>query len=154
METVTYEEGRTASTYYVVVATQRVRVRNRIANYSGYPVSMLEPLQEVKYEPGEYYRPHNDYYNECETWESGNRHHTFLVYLNDVEAGGETAFPRLNLTVSPIKYAALVFNNVLDSGEPDERTQHEGVAPTAGVKHAINGWMRVHTLHGGRRRAR
>lgn len=28
------------------------------------------------------------------------------------------------------------------AGEPDERTQHEGVAPTAGTKYAINGWMR------------
>ena len=61
--------------------------------------------------------------------------------------GGETAFPRLNLTVTPKPYAALVFNNVLDNGEPDERTLHEGVAPTAGVKYAINGWVRSKNLY-------
>ena len=36
---------------------------------------------------------------------------------------------------------------MLDNGEPDERTQHEGVAPTAGVKYAINGWMRSKHLY-------
>ena len=99
-------------------------------------------LQAVRYHPGEFYKPHHDYYNACETWTSGNRHFTFLIYLNAPEAGGETAFPRLNLTISPVAYTALVFNNCLDNGEPDERSLHEGVAPTAGVKYAINGWVR------------
>ena len=65
------------------------------------------------------------------------------VYLNAVEGGGgQTRFPALNITVEPRAYAALLFNNCLDNGEPDERTQHEGVAPLAGTKYAINGWMR------------
>ena len=80
---------------------------------------------------------------------SGNRHFTFLIYLNHVDAGGETAFPRLNLTVTPVAYAALVFNNCLDNGEPDERSLHEGVPPTRGVKYAINGWVRSKHLFGG-----
>lgn len=113
-------------------------VRNRIAFFSGYPEKNLEPLQVVRYKPGEYYKPHHDYYNACETWMSGNRHFTFLIYLNAPEAGGDTAFPRLNITVRPTPYAALVFNNVLDNGEPDERSLHEGVAPTKGFKYAIN----------------
>ena len=43
--------------------------------------------------------------------------------------------------------AALVFNNGLDNGEPDERSLHEGVAPTKGVKYAINGWVRAKHLY-------
>ena len=120
-------------------------IRQRISAFSGYPEAVLEPLQEVKYEVGQYYKPHNDYYNECETWVPGNRHFTFLIYLNEVEGGGETGFPKLNLTITPVRYAALVFNNVLENGAPDERTQHEGLPPTSGVKQAINGWMRVRT---------
>ena len=57
-------------------------------------------------------------------------------------------FPRLNLTVRPVAYAALVFNNCLDNGEPDERSLHEGVAPVTGVKYAINGWVRSKHLFG------
>jgi len=123
-------------------------VRARIAFFCGYPEPTLEPLQIVRYLPGEYYRPHNDYYNACETWVSGNRHFTFLVYLNAVEGeGGETTFPLLNLSITPVAYAALVFNNCLDNGEPDERTLHEGVAPATGVKYAINGWVRSKYLY-------
>ena len=114
-------------------------VRQRISFFCGYPEANLEPLQAVRYHAGEFYKPHHDYYNACETWQAGNRHFTFLIYLNDVEAGGETAFPRLNLTISPTAYTALVFNNCLDNGEPDERSLHEGVAPSKGVKYAING---------------
>ena len=124
-----------------------IALRQRIARYANYPVDNLEPLQAVRYRPGELYKPHHDYYNSCETWQSGNRHFTFLVYLNEVEEGGETAFPMLNLTVTPIKYAALVFNNCLDNGDPDERSQHEGRAPARGVKYAINGWMRSKALN-------
>ena len=53
-----------------------------------------------------------------------------------MEEGGQTRIPRLNLTVDTTAYAALLFNNCLDNGEPDERTLHEGVAPTVGTKYA------------------
>ena len=117
-------------------------VRHRIAFYCGYPEKNLEPLQAVRYHVGEFYKPHHDYYNACETLVAGNRHFTFLIYLNDVEEGGATTFPRLNISVTPTAYSVLIFNNCLDNGEPDERTLHEGEPPTAGVKYAINGWMR------------
>ena len=32
-------------------------------------------------------------------------------------------------------------------GEPDERTQHEGVTPLLQTKYAINGWMRAKHLN-------
>jgi len=122
-------------------------LRARMGRFVGYPVQALEPLQEVRYRPGQYYKPHHDYYNGCETWIRGNRHFTYLVYLNELEGGGgQTGFPRLNLTIDPTFGAALLFDNVLPNGEPDERTLHEGVAPTSGVKYAINGWMRSKTF--------
>ena len=34
------------------------------------------------------------------------------------------------------------------TGEPDERTQHEGVTPLLQTKYAINGWMRAKHLGG------
>jgi prolyl 4-hydroxylase len=107
------------------------------------PVEALETLQGVRYKPETFYKPHHDYYNACETWLDGNRHFTYLVYLNAVEGGGgETGFPLLNLTIPPTPYAALLFDNCLPNGDPDERTLHEGVAPLTGTKYAVNGWMR------------
>ena len=64
--------------------------------------------------------------------------------------GGQTGFPRLNLTVEPTAYSALLFNNCLDNGEPDERSLHEGVVPAEATKYAINGWMRSKILGGAR----
>tara|TARA_B100000795_G_C22503859_1_gene325017 strand:- start:208 stop:372 length:165 start_codon:yes stop_codon:yes gene_type:complete len=52
--------------------------------------------------------------------------------------------------VAPQAYSALLFNNCLDNGEPDERSQHEGVAPHGGLKYAINGWMRSKNLRASR----
>ena len=126
-------------------------LRLRIARAVGYPESALEPLQSVRYKPGQHYKPHHDYYNVCETWLDGNRHFTFLIYLNSVpDGGGQTRFPRLNISVDTMAHAALLFNNCLDNGEPDERSQHEGVAPLGGLKFAINGWMRSKNLRAAR----
>jgi hypothetical protein len=44
--------------------------------------------------------------------------------------------------VVPRKNSALVFNNALDDGWDDERTEHAGTPPSSGVKYAINIWIR------------
>ena len=36
-----------------------------------------------------------------------------------------------------------MFNDVLDNGLDDERTEHGGSAPAEGVKYAINCWIRA-----------
>jgi len=120
-------------------------VRARIAAFSGYDDSMLEPLQVVRYFPGEKYEPHHDLFDLCDFPQKPRRHLTFLIYLNDMpdDHGGHTTFPRLSLRIRPQARMALVFNDVLDSGMDDERTEHSGTPPTSGVKYAINCWVRA-----------
>mmetsp|Transcript_41762 Transcript_41762/g.135442 ORF Transcript_41762/g.135442 Transcript_41762/m.135442 type:complete len:384 (+) Transcript_41762:870-2021(+) len=141
---------RTSETAMLPAAAPAVAaLRQRMAHLMGYPDATLEPLQCVRYVPGQYYKPHHDFYNACETWLEGNRHFTFLVYLRAVPGGGgETRFPRLNITVDATPYAALLFNNCLDNGEPDERTLHEGLPPLTATKYAINGWMHSKAFSG------
>ena len=62
--------------------------------------------------------------------------------------GRDALFPRLNITVDATPYAALLFNNCLDNGEPDERTLHEGLPPLTATKYAINGWMHSKAFSG------
>ena len=121
------------------------RVRQRIAAFSGYDLSMLEPLQVVRYHPGEKYEAHHDSFDTCDFAQRPRRHLTFLIYLNELEgdAGGHTAFPRLGVQVRPRARSALVFNDVLDSGQDDVRTEHAGSPPAKGVKYAINCWIRA-----------
>ena len=139
-------ERRTSSTATLFSKNWAVdSIRARISHFSGYEDGMLEPLQVVRYHPGEKYEPHHDLFDICDFPQKPRRHLTFLIYLNDLpdDAGGHTTFPRLHLRIQPKAYTALVFNDVLDSGMDDERTEHSGTAPSRGVKYAINCWIRA-----------
>jgi prolyl 4-hydroxylase len=75
----------------------------------------------------------------------GPRILTFLLYLNDVAAGGGTNFPRLsNLTIAPKRGRAVLWSNVLDANPliQDHRTVHQAL-PVTGTKFAANAW--IHT---------
>ena len=124
------------------------RVTERAALVTGYPYANIEPLQLVKYVDGQKYEPHFDYGEACDFEENlgnGHRHVTMLVYLNTVpeDRGGYTAFPKLNLRLSPSAHAAIVFNDCLPNGEEDPRTLHGGSPPSNHTKIAINIWIRA-----------
>jgi prolyl 4-hydroxylase len=65
------------------------------------------------------------------------------MYLNDVEAGGATHFPRLHLTVMPKRGRALIWPSVrnMEPNEVDYRTQHRALNVQAGVKYGVNAWF-------------
>ena len=113
-------------------------IKARLATLCGYPAANVEALQVVKYEPGQEYRPHHDYLG---GWQWAHRHVTYFVYLNECE-GGETEFIDLGLRVKPKTNAALLWYNVLPSGQPDSRTLHAGRPPTSGQKWGLNVWIR------------
>jgi len=94
--------------------------------------------------PGEYYKVHHDQ-NSPRSSAWGPRLYTFFMYLSDVEAGGGTHFPQLNITVEPAKGRALLWTSVLDADpyERDDRTDHEAIAVTAGTKYAANYWLHM-----------
>ena len=62
------------------------------------------------------------------------------MYLNDPEAGGETAFPTINggLKVSPKLGHAILWPSTLDDRPmvADGRTDHEAMPVHAGIKYA------------------
>ena len=83
--------------------------------------------------------------NSPQTSAWGPRLYTFFMYLNDVEAGGQTHFPRLNISVAPRRGAALLWPSVLDHDPNlrDDRTEHESVAVGRGTKYAANYWLHM-----------
>jgi len=90
------------------------RVRSRIANLTGVPEAHAEPMQILRYEPGQFYRTHHD--QQSAHWTpQGVRVYTFFVYLSDVEAGGGTRFTDLGITVTPKLGRAVLWPSVLDS---------------------------------------
>ena len=76
--------------------------------------------------------------------------YTFFLYLNDVDGGGETRFPLLNISVKPKRGRALLWPSILDGAplERDDRTDHEARAVTAGNKYAANYWLHMYDFQG------
>lgn len=76
----------------------------------------------------------------------GPRILTFFLYLNDVEEGGGTNFPKLDLTVMPKRGRALLWPSVLNAApmSVDRRMDHQALDVRAGSKHAANGWIHMY----------
>jgi prolyl 4-hydroxylase len=77
---------------------------------------------------------------------AGPRVLTFFLYLSDVEEGGETYFPKLNISVKPHKGSALLWPSV-DNEYPDsiieDLTYHAALPVKKGVKFAANSWIHL-----------
>lgn len=60
-----------------------------------------EDIQVLRYEPGQKYEPHYDYFaDKVNIARGGHRVATVLMYLTDVAKGGETVFPRAEVSWS------------------------------------------------------
>ena len=116
----------------------------RIEELLGISSQNFEYFQLLKYEQGEFYREHNDYNPVHLQKQTGVRILTVFLYLNTVEEGGGTSFPRLqHLTVTPTKGRVLIWPSVLDEdpNRQDDRTYHEALPVEKGVKYGANVWV-------------
>ncbi len=98
----------------------------------------------MKYKLDEVYGPHCDYDGSVNVLSpQGPRILTILVYLSDVEEGGETAFPELGIVVTPKKGMALIWPSVKsdDLLEREGRTVHESKPVLKGEKYVTTVWM-------------
>jgi prolyl 4-hydroxylase len=119
------------------------RVIYKIENITFIPESNSEFLQLLKYEVGQFYKQHHDYIHFQVDRQTGVRILTVFLYLNDVEAGGGTNFPFLNITVMPKKGRALLWPSVLDTdpNAKDHRTDHQALPVEKGIKYGANAWL-------------
>lgn len=123
-------------------------LEQRISQLMNCPVENGEGIQVLHYLPGAEYRPHFDYFRENETGSAthlnsgGQRIATLVMYLNDVENGGETFFPEANLSVTPKKGSAVYFSYFNSQGQTDSATLHAGNPVLAGEKWIATKWVR------------
>jgi prolyl 4-hydroxylase len=110
--------------------------------------SYAEATQGQYYEVGQEFKPHTDYFETYElgkfsTPTLGQRSWTFMVYLNEPESGGATAFTNAGFAVQPKTGRAVIWNNLGADGEPNPDTMHQGTPVLAGNKAIITKWFRL-----------
>ncbi len=111
--------------------------------------SIAESLQVIRYKKGQKYTPHHDFvYPDMQNRYQPTRFATFLLYLNEVEEGGETTFPRAitkdrhdGVVITPKPGKAVLFYNILPDGNVDDLSQHGAQTVKAGEKWAANLWI-------------
>ncbi|UGB30258.1 2OG-Fe(II) oxygenase [Metabacillus sp. B2-18] len=118
------------------------RIEKRIAQIMNIPYEHGEGLQVLNYQIGQEYKEHYDYFASASRPVSNPRISTLVMYLNDVEEGGETYFPKLNFSVSPQKGMAVYFEYFYDNQTLNELTLHGGAPVIVGDKWAATQWMR------------
>lgn len=126
------------STFYWLMEDPAIHALNRrLAAASGTHVDQGQPLQILRYMPGQQYRPHLDYLPGSDN----QRTVTALVYLNDGYEGGETRFVRTGLQVRGRKGDGIIFRNTLPEGRADPASEHAGLPVTRGVKYLASRWI-------------
>lgn len=122
-------------------------IDRRICSMIGIDASYSEVIQGQYYDVGQQFKEHTDYF-EADQFEQyaaarGQRTYTFMIYLNDVEAGGETEFLRLGVKITPKSGRALIWNNLTPQGMPNHNTMHQAHPVLAGYKCVITKWFRA-----------
>ncbi|WP_102693870.1 2OG-Fe(II) oxygenase [Rummeliibacillus pycnus] len=118
------------------------RVQKRVSVIMGIPIEHGEGLHILNYQPGQEYKEHFDYFASTSKAASNNRIATLVIYLNDVEEGGNTFFPKLNFSVSPQKGMAVYFEYFYNDQMLNELTLHGGAPVVKGEKWLATQWMR------------
>lgn len=147
-----FSDGRTSSVCWLQKHGDKVIevVCKRIAEIVDQPLTHAEKIQVVHYLPGQEFRPHVDairpvsmHAQQSLKTLGGQRVLTALVYLNQVDGGGETYFPKLEISQAPTAFSMLVFTNMKEgSNLPDPLSLHGAAPVTAGEKWAFNLWFR------------
>ena len=72
----------------------------------------------------------------------GQRVASLVIYLNDVDAGGETVFPQVGLSIAPAKGSAVYFAYTDAQSRCDPLSFHGGAPVERGEKWIATRWMR------------
>lgn len=160
-------EVRTSSGMFLLKAQDEVvaNIEARIAAWTFLPEENGESIQVLRYEHGEKYEPHYDYFIDKVNQEhGGHRVATVLMYLSNVERGGETVFPnseakmsqleeddwsdcaKQGYAVKPKKGDALLFFSLHPDTTTDDTSMHASCPVIEGEKWSATKWIHVRSF--------
>ncbi|GEK34737.1 2OG-Fe(II) oxygenase [Kurthia sibirica] len=117
-------------------------IEKRVSSIMNIPIEHAEGLQILQYKPGQEYKAHYDFFASTSKAANNNRISTLIMYLNDVEEGGETTFPKVNVSVTPKKGSAVYFEYFYSDQQLNDLSLHAGAPVIQGVKWVATQWMR------------
>lgn len=124
------------------------QIEARIDGLLGLHPRGAEFTQGQRYSRGQEFQRHRDWFQpNSAQWArenafGGQRSITAMVYLNTVEAGGETDFPYLDIAIRPGAGTLIAWNNADAHGEPNPLTEHAGNPVAKGEKYIVTRWYR------------
>ena len=119
-----------------------------VADLLGIERALGEPLQGQRYQEGQRFKEHVDFFYVDEPYwteyepHGGQRTWTAMIYLNEPAAGGGTRFRLLDFVVAPKIGRILIWNNMALDGSPNPWTIHEGLPVERGSKYIVTKWYR------------
>ena len=123
-------------------------VDRAICDLLGLPPAFGEPLQGQRYEAGQEFKGHTDYFEPTgvdydeHTRIAGQRTWTAMIYLNAVEAGGATRFTHTGKIHQPAVGKLLTWCNLDPNGFINPWTLHHAMKVRKGRKYVITKWFR------------
>ncbi|KAL9256855.1 putative prolyl 4-hydroxylase 4 [Drosera capensis] len=139
------------------------RIEDKIASWTFLPKENGEDIQVLRYEHGQKFDPHYDYFvDKVNVARGGKSMATVLMYLSDVTRGCETVFPsaeesgrhksheddlsecaKKGIAVKPRKGDALLFFSLYPNATPDTSSLHRGCPVIEGEKWSATKWIYV-----------
>ena len=123
----------------------------RICDLFGTTTIFSEGLQGVRYDPGQYFKGHTDWFEpgtahyQENVEPGGQRTWTVMIYLNQPIKGGHTYFEKIGRSFAPVTGTALLWNNTYPTGDGNPFTYHEALPVEEGEKYIITKWLRSQT---------
>jgi len=148
------DSARTSSGYFIMAEDARralVReVERRIAEWTHLPVENGEAFYVLRYQVGQRYVPHTDFFDDSNNAEiqnqigaPGNRMATVLTCLKSPDEGGETEFPQAGIKIPCTAGNAILFWDMNPDVSVDHRSLHGGLPVLKGEKWAMTKWIRI-----------
>ena len=137
---------RTGSSYFLKYLDdpELFQIFKKISLLLKRPGRNFDPFfQVIHYNPGEEYKLHTDPSpDRMKTENIIHRKFTVLAYLNNVDGGGETDFPNLNLKIAP-KQGRIVYFENYNNKEICQDSSHRSLPVEKGEKWAFNLWYHI-----------
>ena len=67
-----------------------------------------------------------------------------MIYLSNVDRGGETHFPHCEFMVPPVEGMLLAWDNMDRTGAPNVMSLHAARPVESGTKYVVTKWFREH----------